>query len=50
MLKGYKTYLCSAVIFVVGGLLALGVISQETATVLTTLFGGAGLAALRAAK
>jgi len=50
MLKGYRTYLSAAVLFLLGGSLALGWISTETAEYLAIMLTGTGLAALRAAK
>ena len=49
-LKGKKTYIAAACLFLVGGLEALGVLPKEVADPLKTFLGAAGLAALRASK
>lgn len=46
-LQGYRSYLISAAIFVVGGLFALGKISQADLLTLLAMLNGAGVAALR---
>lgn len=46
-LEGYKTKLCAAGIFIVGGLEALGLLTEETAHTLITMLGAGGLAFLR---
>jgi hypothetical protein len=46
-LNGKKTYLVAVVVFVFGGLKALGLVDQELIDTLMPLLGAAGLAALR---
>ena len=47
-LKGKKTYLVSALLFVLGGSYALGWIDKQMVETLSVLLTGAGFAALRA--
>lgn len=49
-LKGKKTYLMSACLFLTYGSEGMGWLDQDTANVLKGLFMGGGLASLRAAK
>lgn len=49
MLSGYRTYLAAAVLFILGGLKALGIIDENTFQTVAALAAAAGLAALRAA-
>lgn len=49
-LKGKKTYICAAGLFLTYGAKGTGLISEDVATVLIGLFTGGGLAALRLAK
>lgn len=46
-LKGKKTYIVAGLIFILGGLKALGLIDDEAYLVLIGLFNAAGLASLR---
>lgn len=48
-LNGKRTYICAALLFVVGGLEAVELIPQEVAVPLKTFLAAAGLAALRKA-
>lgn len=48
-LKGSRTYLVAALIFVLGGCFALGWIDKSTLELGTTILTGAGLATLRGA-
>jgi len=48
LLDGKKTYLLSALSFVVGGLWAVGLMDDKTALALLAMSGSAGMAALRA--
>ena len=48
-LKGKRTYLVSAFLFILGGCYALGLIDETTLKLGTTLLTGAGLATLRGA-
>ena len=48
-LKGRKTYLVAAVIFVLGGLKALNVVDDHTYTMIVTLVAPLGVVALRSA-
>lgn len=47
-LKGKKTYIVAAVVFILGGLTALGVIDKDLAEKLAIILTGTGLATLRA--
>ena len=49
-LKGYKTFICAAILVVAAGLNAFQLIDDKTYQVLLGVWGGAGLAALRLAK
>ena len=48
-IKGYKTYIGCAVIFILGGLFALGVISREEFEAWTAIAGALTGAAMRSA-
>jgi hypothetical protein len=50
MFEGYRTYICAALMVVAAGLHALGYFDDALYQTFIGLFGGAGLAALRAAK
>ena len=49
-LTGYRTYICAAIIVVAAGLNQFQVIDDATYKTIIGIFGGAGLAFLRAAK
>lgn len=48
--KGYRTYIAVAVLFIIGGFKAIGVIDEATANTITTFAIGLGLFGIRAAK
>lgn len=50
MFKGYKTYLVSFALFIIGGLVWVGILDQQTGTALSVMLTGGAFAALRASK
>lgn len=48
MLKGYKTYIIGALVFVVGGLMALGIIPKDLGEMIIVFLAGLGAMAMRA--
>lgn len=48
MLKGYKTYIIGALIFIVGGLMAVHIIPKDLGELIIIFLGGLGGIALRA--
>lgn len=50
LIKGKRTYVCAALLFVAGGLEAVGVIPKDVAEPLKTFLAAGAIAALRAAK
>jgi hypothetical protein len=48
--KGYRSYIAVAVLFVIGGLKAIGVIDEATASTINNFAIGLGIFGLRQAK
>lgn len=46
-LKGKKTYICFAIVFLAGGLHAIGIIDAKTLETVVTVFGSLGGISLR---
>ncbi len=47
VLKGYKTYMVVAFVFIISGMRGIGAMDEETFQVIMSLLGGAGLFTVR---